>query len=391
MSNTIPSPNSPPKNIVLRNIRAQNFKTFRELDLPVGNINLVIGANGAGKSNLLQIFHLLNTAARQQLQRFIAQSGGPTPWLSRDAQDNPRINLEFHFEDRASRIISYHLTLAPIHPKSKFGDATLAIVSEQYQCNSTSQGQPQRFAKAAHTPHDEAALPNWAKSGDEVAQRLLQVAQSSHIYHFHDTSGLARIRHPSSLNDNHFLRPDGSNLAAYLYQLRESFPAHYHNIIESTKIIMPSFGDFVLRPPPKQPDHIRLEWREQNSDMVFGAHALSDGVLRFICLATLFLQPPETMPPIIIVDEPELGLHPVAITVLAELIRAAAADTRIFLATQSALLLDRFNADEVIVVNRMGNQSHAHRLNANALAPWLEEHPLSQLWEMNVIGGTPVL
>jgi predicted ATPase len=153
--------------------------------------------------------------------------------------------------------------------------------------------------------------------------------------------------------------------------------------------VAPFFDDFRLRPDPLNEDTIRLAWRHKNSDQYFGAAALSDGSLRFIVLATLFLQPDEFRPSVILVDEPELGLHPYAITLLASLIKQASLKTQVILSTQSALLLDHFQPEDVLIADRVGASTRLARLEAKPLEEWLEDYSLGQLWEKNELGGRP--
>lgn len=123
--------------------------------------------------------------------------------------------------------------------------------------------------------------------------------------------------------------------------------------------------------------------------MLFGPHALSDGTLRFICLATLFLQPPEQLPATIVLDEPELGLHPYAIALLADMVRSAAQHTQVILATQSVTLVNQFEPEDILVVDRIQGKSAFRRLGKEEMASWLEDYGLGDLWEKNLLGGRP--
>ena len=211
--------------------------------------------------------------------------------------------------------------------------------------------------------------------------------QSWVVYHFHDTSESARIKQTGDIADNQVLRPDASNLAAFLFLLKEKHPDHYAGIVDRIRMVAPFFDDFLLRPQPLNEEKIRLEWKERGSDAYFNAHALSDGTLRFICLATLLLQP--SLPSIVLLDEPELGLHPYAIAVLADLLRDAATKTQVVASTQSVSLVNQFEPKDVIVVEREGPETTFRRLDQADMAQWLEEYTLGELWEKNVLGGRP--
>lgn len=208
-------------------------------------------------------------------------------------------------------------------------------------------------------------------------------------YHFHDTSTHAPLRKTARLDDNRFLRSDGSNLAAFLYLLRERHHESYRLIQRTVQRITPFFDDFELNPRALHRDFIRLEWRHKGSDKYFDVSSLSDGTLRFIALTTLLLQPTELRPPMILIDEPELGLHPAAISILGGMVRMASKDGQVILSTQSSLLLDEFEPQDVLVAERVNMGTQLRRLDPEPLRVWLEDYSLGQLWEKNELGGRP--
>jgi predicted ATPase len=222
-----------------------------------------------------------------------------------------------------------------------------------------------------------------------IADYVRQHLNKWRVYHFHDTSSSSPMKKNGELNDNRFLRPDGSNLASFLYYLKEKVPDSYHMIRRAVQRVAPFFEDFELSPLQLNEEYIRLQWRHKNSDAYFDANSFSDGTLRFIALATLFLQPKSRRPSVILVDEPELGLHPYAITMLATLIKQAALETQVILSTQSPLLLDHFAPEDVLVAERMEGGTVLNRLDPDQLSVWLEDYSLGQLWEKNEIGGRP--
>ena len=194
----------------------------------------------------------------------------------------------------------------------------------------------------------------------------------------------------ASVDDNRFLRSDASNVAAILYYLREKHRESYNLIRRTVQIVAPFFDDFSLEPVKLNPDTIKLEWKHRISDQYFGASSLSDGTLRFIALATLFLQPANHRPPFILVDEPELGLHPYAIGLLASLIQQAAENSQVIVSTQSSRLLDYCEPDQVLVADRIDGGTQLTRLDQGRLANWIEDYSLGQLWEKNEFGGSPL-
>ena len=209
------------------------------------------------------------------------------------------------------------------------------------------------------------------------------------VYHFLDTGASSPIKKHNDLHDNRFLRPDAANLAAFLYLLHEKHSSEYDLIRRTVRLVAPFLEDFRLEPLALNPDKIRLEWRHQRSDAYFDASSLSDGTLRFVALATLLLQPESLRPSVILVDEPELGLHPYAISLLAALVKQAAVKSRVILATQSPILLDHFEPEDVLVTDLVAGQTTFRRLNSDDLEVWLEDYSLGQLWEKNELGGRP--
>ena len=223
-----------------------------------------------------------------------------------------------------------------------------------------------------------------------VAAQKSRLLDSWRLYHFHDTSRSAPIKKTANLHDNRYLRADGSNLAAFLYLLREKHEHSYRFMRNTVRLVAPFFDDFILEPEALNPDTIRLEWKHVGTDDYFDVSSLSDGTLRFIALAALLQQPVELRPSVILLDEPELGLHPLAITMLASMVKTASVDTQVILATQSPTLLDHFQPEDVIVADRVNGATQFTRLSSEKLALWLEDYSIGQLWEMNDIEGNPM-
>jgi predicted ATPase len=220
-----------------------------------------------------------------------------------------------------------------------------------------------------------------------IAAHVRDDFRSWRLYHFHDTSPSAGVKQTSDLADNHYLRDDASNLAAFLYQLQQTQKSSYDNIVGAVRMVAPFFENFVLAPSKLNPDKIRLEWKEKGSDEYFNASALSDGTLRFICLATLLLQP--SLPSAVLIDEPELGLHPAAITLLAELLRSTSTRSQVIVSTQSVTLVNQLAPDEVVVVEHKDDTSSFKRLGEDQLKDWIGDYGLGELWEKNLVGGRP--
>jgi len=370
----------PPR--MLERSALKGYKSFREIDLSLKPVNVLIGANGSGKSNFISLFKLLNRLMEESLQVHVAQSGGADQILhyGRKTTDQVEITLWFKRNDLAN---GYSCTLIP-------AEDTLLIKSESTWFHDRRRYSNPYLDRSDDRLKPESGLSRWVKDS-RVSRYVYQAVRSWRLYHFHDTSESARVRLPCDIHDNQSLHPEGANLAAYLYLLRERYTDHYRTIIETVRLVAPFFGDFVLRPSPYNPEKIRLEWKERGSDTIFGPGAFSDGTLRFICLATLFLQPIANMPATIVIDEPELGLHPYAIKLLSEMIRSVAHQVQSILSTQSVTLINQFAAQEILVVDRIDGVSVIRRLDQAEIENWLDDYSLGDLWEKNVLGGRPRL
>ncbi len=347
----------------------KGYKSIQACDLELGALNVLVGANGAGKSNLIGFFKLIREMTDGNLQRHVAKAGGPDALLHFGRKVSESLRCELYFGHNG-----YQATLEPTL------DNRLMFSYEAFWWDVSG---PRQIGAG----HFESKCKEGTRTG--IDEYVLPAMQSWSVYHFHDTSDEARVKQPHAINDNDYLRPDARNLAAYLYRLYQTERAHYDRIVRTIQLAAPFFGDFYLRPSPANKEFIELEWVERGQDFPFKAHVLSDGTLRFICLATLLLQPEQNRPDSILVDEPELGLHPYAITVLASLFKSAAKKNQIIVSTQSVELVNELDAEDLIVVDRDRGRSTFQRLDASGLQDWLEEYSLGELWKKNVIGGRP--
>ncbi len=370
---------------MLERIVLRGYKSIGKADIALRPINVLIGANGAGKSNFISLFQFMNRIVHRGMQTYVAQAGGADQILHYGRKTTERLSIELWFARGNNLAHGYECTLLPT------ADDLLVFEDEVVYFHDRSRYERPYESQRSPQVHKETHLPDWRQMGDRVASHVLTALNSWQLYHFHDTSASAKVKQTGDIHDNLFLRPDASNLAAYLYLLREKQEAYYRNIVETVRLAAPFFGDFVLRPSPFNPDKIRLEWQERGSDLLFGPHALSDGTLRFICLTTLFLQPPEQLPATIVLDEPELGLHPYAIALLADMVRSAAQHTQVILATQSVTLVNQFGPEDILVVDRLQGESVFRRFGEEEMASWLEDYGLGDLWEKNLLGGRPAL
>ncbi len=345
----------------LDHITIRGFKSIRALEhLKLNRINVLIGPNGSGKSNFIEAFSFVRDVVNGQLRHFVVRADGANRILHFGATVTERIDVGIMFDDAEW----YELTI-----EHTAGDS-LGLVHQ-----SASKWQPP-LLRSEHG-YEQASVGT-----------LIDPDPWVH-YHFHNTGRTSPMKRLGHLQDNRRFRADGGNLAAFLYYLRRGHPESYSLIRQTVQQVAPFFDDFVLEPQELNRRMIHLEWRHQGSDSYFDAASLSDGTLRFVALTTLLLQPENIRPSVILLDEPELGLHPYAITLLASLVKQAAVDSQIIMATQSPTLLDHFEPEDVIVANRVRGEAMFERLDAEKLAVWLEDYSIGELWEKNEIGGRP--
>ncbi len=353
--------------VAISNLTIEGFKSFQCLErLELGPLNVLIGANGSGKSNFLAAFELLAKAcSARQISFHVGQAAGADRLLHYGPKVTRRIRFKVNFKDGQA-----DFTLLLRHAAENTLLAHLQIETDSLPANFAEQFEP---------------APGLAPAVEFLRPRL----ERWRAYHFADTGRASPMKTAPSLDDNRHLRPDGANLAAFLYLLQVRHKSAYVQIRRTVQLAAPFFDDFVLAPRSLNPDTIQLEWRHRRSEAHFGASSLSDGTLRFMALATLLLQPVEMRPKVILIDEPELGLHPYAVTLLAAMLREASVESQLIVATQSPLLLDHFEPEEVLVMDRREGATTVRRLCAESLSVWLEEYSLGELWEKNELGGRP--
>ena len=369
--------------IQLTRVKLSGYKTIYDLGesgLALRSLNILIGANGAGKSNFISFFRMLSwslSSATGNLQLYISQQGGASKLL----HDGPTLTREIAAEitiasQQGANNYAFRLVYA--------GGDTLIYADEKYR----------------YTQYSQPSLANWRELGaghreaqllidsEDVSttREILNFIRQCKIFQFHNTSATSRMREKWRDSEGRWLKEDAGNIAPFLYRLSEDEPVYYRRIVETLQLILPFFDDFVLTP---EYNNILLQWREIGSDIIFDASQASDGMLRAIALVALLGQPEKDLPEIIILDEPELGLHPYAITIVAGLLKTAARQAQVIIATQSAPFVDEFRPEDIIVVDRKNRKSSFSRLDETQLEGWLEEYTISELWKKNVLGGRP--
>lgn len=362
----------------LETITVKGFKSIASVEnLKLGAINVVIGPNGSGKSNFIGVFSFLNAIRDGRLQDYVIKAGGADKVLHFGSKQTQKLQMRISFQNERNQ---YAIHLEPT-------DADELVPSFEVVYFWDKAKYPQPYSEPIERIGKEAGIS--AQKSTRIASYVRDHLDRWRLYHFHDTSSTSPMKKTADVNDNRYLRSDGSNLAAFLYYLREKHEASYSLIRRTVQRVAPFFDDFQLEPQKLNPDKIRLEWRHKGSDAYFDAPSLSDGTLRFIALATLLLQPESYRPSVILVDEPELGLHPYAITLLASLIKQASASMQVIISTQSPLLLDHFQPEDVLVADRVDGCTQFTRLDPAKLDSWLQDYSLGQLWEKNELGGRP--
>ena len=359
---------------MITEIAIQNFKSIKELKLELKPINILIGPNGAGKSNFINFFSFVYAIYNKRLSTYTADKGGADRILYLGRRISQELGVRLTFSD----INRYTFWLSPNDQNGFFFPDEYG----EYNLSKGSLGFSGWSKETYGIGHTESKLHDYNSHPADYVKKYLNSFQA---YHFHDTSKNAPLKQTARIDDNRFLRPDGSNLAAFLYKLQQQDGLAFNRIEAVIQSIAPYFDRFDLQPTG---DFIRLNWRQKNTDIYLDASDLSDGTIRFIALCTLLLQP--DLPKTILIDEPELGLHPYAITILAELIQDVAEQNKqVIVSTQSVNLIDKFNPEDIIVVDNVANESHFKRLDEQSLAAWLDDYSIGELWNKNVLGGNP--
>ncbi|MCX7112693.1 MAG: AAA family ATPase [Proteobacteria bacterium] len=372
----------------LQSITIKGYKSIRELvDFEIRPINVLIGSNGAGKSNFLSAFKFLASVVGDNFPVDVQVWGGPDALLHYGRKITPRLEMEVCFKSEPSSYRSgrmqngYKISLKPTN------DNQFVFAQELPWFYIHSYPEPLEYSLG--TGYRTARVTNdQDEASKKVSAYVSDKLKSWRQYHFHDTGDTALVKRLHKINDRRILKPDAANLAACLCHWATKYQSNYQRIVETIRLVAPFFGDFIFT--DDDTETVELEWTERGyPDTPWKAHVLSDGTLRFMCLASLLLQPIQLLPDIIIIDEPELGLHPFAINVLAGLLKRAAEENQVIVSTQSVELLNAFEPEDIVVVERENNASVFKRLDTDDLKDWLEDYTLGELWKRNILGGRP--
>jgi predicted ATPase len=368
----------------LSRITIEGFRSIQSATVELRALNVFVGANGAGKSNLIIFLQMINFALSRGFQVFVQDRGPASALLHFGPKVTPvmRGSLEFRSELGLSE---YRFSLA-----HAAGDS-LVFTHEEVQFHREGYAQTQAAVPLGPGGHRESGLAELWSDNDATAKFAKGFLNRCRVYQFHDTSLKSWIRQTAKVENSRYLYADGGNLPAFLLDLRQQDLEIYSEIVRTLRLVLPWFDDFILQPAgnPKNPD-VLLRWRMTGRpDYVLGPGQLSDGSLRIMALVTLLLQPEDRRPRLMVIDEPELGLHPAAETIIAGLIKAVATTRQVIISTQSATLLDHFVPEDVVVVENENGRSSFMRQSPEHLKAWLDRYTMGQIWQKDVIGGRP--
>ncbi len=346
-------------------IEIRGYRSIKHLVLPLSDINILIGANGSGKSNFLSFFDFLKQIYDCNLRGYAALKGIDT-FLHNGEKETQEIATHLYFKYSNG----YSFTI-------KKGDSGFIFTEEGMW-----------YHKNPYWRHFEPI----ATFGPESNLRMQTMPRAGYIqsyikglvkYHFHDTGERSSFSRESNVdNDKYFLYQTGSNLAAFLFNINKEHGKVYNLIVKTIQGIAPYFLDFFFR--PESNGNLKLRWQSRHSSSIYGVNDLSDGTIRFIALTTLFMQP--KLPDTIIIDEPELGLHPTAIAKLAGMMKSVAAKKcQVVIATQSTDLISHFEPEDIVTVDQINGASVFERLDSEKLKIWLEDYTVDDLWKRSII------
>lgn len=365
----------------LQAVTIRGYKSIafdKPVTLELSDVNILLGANGAGKSNIISFFRMLSYMMSKSFGKYVEISGTSHALLHYGVKKTPVMSGTLRFADENS-IDIYDFSLANATPDR------LIITEERVTWHRMGEESPYKIALEPN--FRESAL---AENNDPVAKTIFKMLSYCKVYQFHDSSAEGPLRQACPVETANYLQSHGNNLPSFLLLLRENYKNAYNRIVDYVRDVVPQFQDFYLEPTN---GIISLRWVDNSAmDYRFNAYQFSDGAIRFIALATLLLQPAQTMPNVIILDEPELGLHPYAITQLAEMIKDASIHAQVIIATQSKDLVDHFDIGNISVVemNKETQATSVTHLGEEEYHLWLQNYTVSELWDKNIIGGRPV-
>jgi len=373
----------------LDHVEIRGFRSLKDVSVDLSPLTVLIGANGSGKSNFIKFFELMRWLMDgRSLREWVAREAGADDqlFMGRTVTEKLLWQVSMQANDSLNRYQYEAVALAT-------GADQMAFASEHCRYIRADKQNSVNDWVDLHAHADYSQLL-FAAQNDKLpirdkmtAKVLLHLLRRCHVYHFHDTSRYANLKKHHDVTDSVYLNADGGNLAALLLSLKENEFPYFQLIEHQIKRVLPAFDGFLLEP---EYGKVMLRWRHKDSEKIMGAHLTSDGSLRLFCLITLFNLPDERLPDVILLDEPELGLHPYAIQLLAAMMKSVSKRTQIIASTQSVTLANELSWQDIVVVQYENNASRLVRLDEQQLKPWLENYAIGDIWQKNLIGGTPV-
>ena len=363
---------------MIESVRIRGFRSLKDIELSeIPRAAVLIGANGSGKSNFIRFFEMLSWMLQsRQLGEFIERHGGADDQLYGGNRTTPRMEAELALRTHQGQN-DYRFALSYAHPDRFF------FSNERFRF--IRQGTKAQW-HSFEGGYREAKIVEAAQS-DITASVIVRLLRNCSVYQFHDTSDDSNFKKKWDANDNNYLRRHGGNLAAVLHRLEQEDIKRYERICQHISRVLPVFDRFQIE---ESYGKVLLRWKAKWTDKTFDAHLTSDGSLRFFALVTLFNLPPEMLPDVLLLDEPELGLHPAAIALIGGMIKSLAEDRQVIVATQSPLLVDAFDLDEVFVLELQEGRTEFRKLSPDDYQVWLDDNFTSgELWQKNLLGGRP--
>ncbi len=372
----------------IESVRIKGFRSLADVEISeLPAATALIGANGSGKSNIMRFFEMLSWMLRsRQLGEFIARQGGADDQLFGGNRVTPRMEAEIVLNTDRGRN-EYGFKLSHAHPDRFIFSEEAFRFSDRYHPTEA----PWQYLDSGHL---EAKIVEASQGGSyyhavnpTTASVIVNLLRSCSVYQFHDTSDVSAFKNNWQISEGHQLRRHGGNLAAVLNRLEQQDVRRYEIICKQISRILPGFDRFVIE---EDYGKVLLRWKSKWSDKIFGPHLTSDGSLRFFALVTLLNLPAEMLPNVILLDEPELGLHPAAISIIGGMIRSLSQEKQIIVATQSPLLVDYFSLDEVFVLDLEDGQTKCRQLSSGDYELWLQDNfTPGDLWRKNLFGEHP--
>ena len=372
----------------IERVSIQGFRSLEDVEISgLPNATVLIGANGSGKSNFIRFFEMLSWMLRsRQLGEFIARQGGADDQLFGGNSFTPRMTAEISMRTERGRN-DYQFALSYANPdRFLFTEEAFRFSGGDFPTEASWQylgsGHLEaRIVEAAQSPHEYAAV------NPITARTIVNLLRNCAVYQFHDTSSGASFKNKWDVSENNQLRSHGGNLSAVLYRLEQQDLRRYELICRQIGRVLPGFDRFVIE---EDYGKVLLRWKAKWTDKTFGPHITSDGSLRFFALVTLLNLPPDMLPDILLLDEPELGLHPAAIALIGGMIKSLSQERQIIVATQSPLMVNAFDLEEIVVLELRSGKTEIRTLDPDSYQMWLDDDfTHGELWQKNLLGGRP--